>query len=104
MPNSGTRMTVLVSQVVIVAGSGGAVGVLGGGFLGQQLHAAWRPAMPLFTGACVMAAAFPVWGIINSRLYGAAAMPAFMALGFAGAMLASPPGPNARSDAAILMP
>ena len=83
-----------------MAGSGGAVGVLGGGFLGQQLHAAWRPAMPLATGACVMAAAFPVWGIINSPLYGAAAMPAFMALGFAGAMLASPPGPNARSDAA----
>ncbi|KAK9838287.1 hypothetical protein WJX81_002411 [Elliptochloris bilobata] len=82
--------------VVIVAGSGGAVGVLGGGFLGQQLHAVWRPAMPLFTGACVMAASFPVWAIINSRLYGAGAMPAFMALGFAGAMLASPPGPNAR--------
>jgi len=82
--------------VIIVAGVGGAVGVLGGGFVGQQLHTKWRPAMPLFTGGCVIAASWPVWAIINSRLSGVGALPTFMALGFLGAMLASPPGPNAR--------
>jgi len=84
------------AQVVMVAGGGGAVGVLGGGFLGQRLHALWRPAMPVVTGACVVAASWPVWAIINSGARGSGALPGFMALGFLGAMLASPPGPNAR--------
>ena len=53
--------------------------------------------MPLFVGACVASAAFPVWFLINADV-GHMPLSVSFAAGFLGGMLASPPGPNARCD------
>ena len=53
--------------------------------------------MPLFVGACVASAAFPVWFLINADV-GHMPLAVSFAAGFLGGMLASPPGPNARYD------
>ena len=54
-----------------------------------------RALMPLFVGACVASAAFPVWFLINADV-GHMPLSVSFAAGFLGGMLASPPGPNAR--------
>ena len=76
-------------------GLGGGVGVVGGGAIGQMLHNRRRGWMPLFVGACVAAAAFPTWFLINADV-GRLPLALSFAAGFLGGALASPPGPNAR--------
>ena len=76
-------------------GLGGGVGVIGGGAIGQWLHNRRRAYMPLFVGACVAAAAFPIWFLINADV-GRLPLPISFIAGFLGGALASPPGPNAR--------
>ena len=71
------------------------MGVIAGGAIGQWLHNRHRAYMPLFVGACVAAAAFPIWFLINADV-GHLPLPISFAAGFAGGALASPPGPNAR--------
>ncbi|CAL8462663.1 g2196 [Coccomyxa elongata] len=82
--------------VMTIWGLGGGVGVIAGGAIGQWLHNRRRAYMPLFVGACVAAAAFPIWFLINADV-GHLPLPISFAAGFAGGALASPPGPNARA-------
>ncbi|CAK0784876.1 hypothetical protein CVIRNUC_008081 [Coccomyxa viridis] len=82
--------------VMTIWGLGGGVGVIGGGAIGQYLHNRRRALMPLFVGACVASAAFPVWFLINADV-GHMPLSVSFAAGFLGGMLASPPGPNARA-------
>jgi hypothetical protein len=57
--------------------------------------------MPLFVGICVALAAVPIWFLIDADV-GRLPLALSFAAGFVGGMLASPPGPNARSvDLAI---
>ena len=58
--------------------------------------------MPLFAGACVASAAFPTWFLINADV-GHMPLAVSFAAGFVGGMLASPPGPNARCRACMLV-
>ncbi len=81
--------------MILLWGIGGGVGVIGGGFIGQLLYNRKAPLMPLFVGACVASAAFPIWFIINADLSRINLAFTFSAA-FLGGMLSSPPGPNAR--------
>ena len=81
--------------MMTIWGLGGGVGVVGGGVIGQMLHNRQRAWMPLFVGACVAAAAFPIWFLINADV-GRLPLALSFAAGFLGGALASPPGPNAR--------
>eukprot|EP00884_Botryococcus_braunii_P001211 jgi/Botrbrau1/11090/Bobra.0219s0002.2 len=84
--------------LVMVCGLGGAVGVLGGGWLGQLLHNRSPTLMPLFAGATVAAAAFPTWYLINAPLPRTAAMySALYVSTFLSGVLSGTPGPNARA-------
>lgn len=91
------RVHAACAQVMTIWGLGGGVGVIGGGAIGQWLHNRRRAHMPLFVGACVAAAALPIWFLINADV-GAAPLPVSFVAGFLGGALASPPGPNARSS------
>lgn len=82
-------------QVMTIWGLGGAVGVIGGGAIGQWLHNRRRAYMPLFVGICVALAAAPIWFLIDADV-GRLPLPLSFAAGFVGGALASPPGPNAR--------
>ena len=71
------------------------MGVIGGGLIGQTLYN-FRPGlMPLFVGACVSSAAFPIWFLVNADIKRISLFWSFAAA-FIGGMLSSPPGPNAR--------
>lgn len=81
----------------MVCGIGGAVGVLGGGWLGQVLHNRSPTLMPLFAGFTVAAAAFPTWYLINAPLPSSPALYFLLyAATFMSGILSSTPGPNAR--------
>lgn len=86
-------------QVLIVFGVGGGVGVVGGGYIGQHLYNRRKRMMPLFVGVCVGSAVLPMLWLINAHAWRWPLFCAYFAA-FFGGMLASPPGPNARSAAA----
>jgi hypothetical protein len=79
----------------MIWGIGGAVGVISGGWIGQQLHNRCQTAMPAFVGLTVAAAALPTWWLINAPLpHGTFAFLFFIT--FVAGIFASTPGPNAR--------
>lgn len=83
------------TAVVLTNGIGGAVGVLGGGALGQFLYNRDKPSMPSAVGIAIGCAIVPMYLLVNIPWGGWWVIFAFL-LSFATGMLAGSPGPNVR--------
>jgi predicted MFS family arabinose efflux permease len=93
--SSPTTTTNLLLQVMLAMGIGGAIGVVGGGILGQWLYNRNKKSMPMFIGICTMLASFPLWFVINADVQNMAAL-AFIATAIAG-VGSGTVGPNMRA-------
>ncbi len=83
------------TAVVLTNGIGGAVGVLGGGALGQWLYNRDKPAMPTVVGLGMVCAVVPMYLLINIPWAGGWVAFAFV-LSFLVGILSGAPGPNIR--------
>lgn len=84
------------TAVVLVNGIGGALGVIGGGGLGQWLYNRNPPDMPTMVGVAVLLATVPMYLLINLPFPGGWVALAFV-LSFLVGVLAGCPGPNVRA-------
>ncbi len=83
------------TALVLALGAGGAIGVLGGGLVGQWLYNRRKWQMSLFVGGTTLAGVLPTWYLINADL--ASALPvAFLAALLTG-LLSATVGPNMRA-------
>ncbi|RMZ55585.1 hypothetical protein APUTEX25_000168 [Auxenochlorella protothecoides] len=90
------RLSVQAATTVLLCiGIGGALGVLGGGLLGQWIYNRRKAAMPVFIGLSTMLGTLPMWYVLNGdvgRRY-TATLVAALGVGFASSTM----GPNARA-------
>lgn len=85
----------LTTQVLLFIGVGGAIGVLGGGLLGQWIYNRYEPAMPVYIGASTMLGCLPMAWVLNADVRAHYGLSIFMAL--CVGMASSAIGPNARA-------
>lgn len=83
------------TTLVLAVGIGGAVGVLGGGFIGQQMYNCKPRLMPLFIGCCTLAGTLPLWVLVSAEIKGHFYF-AFL-LAFITGVMSSTVGPNVRA-------
>lgn len=83
------------TTVVLAVGIGGAVGVIGGGLLGQWLYNRWKWTMPVFIGACTIVGALPMWFLVNADVRSMLWLAYVMA--FTTGVASSTVGPNMRA-------
>jgi predicted MFS family arabinose efflux permease len=83
------------TSIVLGIGIGGAIGVLGGGALGQYIYNRTPRHMPVFIGLSTIAGAFPMWYIVKGDVKGHYSFSIFCSM-LAG-MLSSTVGPNVRA-------
>ena len=81
-------------QVLLVLGLGGAVGVVGGGALGQALYNRRKWSMSVFIGGCTVLGVLPLYYIVNADVKASPALTVVMALLAGG--LSGTVGPNMR--------
>lgn len=83
------------TAIILVVGFGGAVGVIGGGLLGQLFYNRRKHSMPIFIGVCTLMGTPPLWVLINApvdRMIGLAFVMAFLT-----GVMSSTVGPNLRA-------
>lgn len=83
------------TSLVLGIGAGGAIGVLGGGALGQYMYNRSPRLMPVFIGVSTIAGAFPMWYIIQGNVKDHYYVS--IACSVLTGMLSSTVGPNVRA-------
>ncbi|KAI7844379.1 hypothetical protein COHA_002177 [Chlorella ohadii] len=92
--NKGLRIQT-ATLVLLVLGIGGAVGVLGGGWVGQWCYNRRKWSMPVFIGICTVLGTLPMLWLVNANV---AAMPALTVIfAFLSGALSGTVGPNMRA-------
>ncbi|GAB4817048.1 hypothetical protein N2152v2_004094 [Parachlorella kessleri] len=92
--NKGLSVPV-ATAVILLIGIGGAIGVVGGGIVGQMLYNRRKWSMPIFIGFCTVLGTPPLWVLINAPVDHMVWLAFLMAL-FTGIM-SSTVGPNLRA-------
>ena len=82
----------------MVWGLGGGVGVIGGGWVGQQLYNRSKGRMPLFVGIVTTTAALPMFWVVNASLNSHFLVGVALVCVFTGGLAASVAGPNIKCD------
>ncbi|PRW58958.1 MFS family transporter: sugar [Chlorella sorokiniana] len=81
--------------VLLILGIGGAVGVLGGGWVGQWCYNRRKWSMPVFIGVCTVLGTLPMLWLVNADV---AAVPALTVMfAFLSGALSGTVGPNMRA-------
>jgi len=84
------------TTVVLAVGIGGAIGVIGGGLLGQWLYnRCGKWSMSVFVGVCTLCGALPMWYVINADV--ANSMGLAYAMAMITGVMSSTVGPNMRA-------
>ena len=81
--------------MLLCIGIGGAVGVLGGGLLGQWIYNRFEPAMPVFIGLSTMLGCLPMAWLLNADVQ--AHYPTALVVALAVGLASSVVGPNVRA-------
>jgi hypothetical protein len=86
----------MATVILLLFGIGSAIGIIGGGALGQLVYNRRKEWMPVLAGLCVMAGIGPLYFLVNADLQ-VAGLGAAMAMSALAGIVSSVAAPNLRA-------